>query len=120
MKKIKVPKLCVQLLVENAIKFTSTRRPPYHVSISGRIEDRQYELTIKDNGPGFSEESLKDIGEKILEIDKTGLLPSLEIIGMGMLNVYIRYKLLHGNDIVFKVGNNNEGGACVTIGGSYE
>lgn len=120
MNKIKVPKLCVQLLVENAIKFTSTKRPPYHVSITGKIHDKQYELSIKDNGPGFSEEALHDIREKITDIDRTGLLPSLEINGMGLLNVYIRFKLLHGVDIIFKVENNETGGACVTIGGAYE
>ena len=119
MNRIKVPKLCVQLLVENAIKYTSTRRPPYHIAISGRYEEKQYELSIQDNGPGFSNDSLTNINKKISEIDKTGLLPSLEINGMGLLNVYIRHKLLHGNHIIFKV-ENTKTGACITIGGVYE
>lgn len=116
---IKVPKLCIQLLVENAIKFASTRRPPYLVSISGRSDQTCYEITIKDNGPGFSPEILSMLHKKIEEINKTGLLPSLEINGMGILNVYIRYRLLLGNRLIFRLENNKEGGACVTIGEKY-
>lgn len=117
---IRIPKLCIQLLVENSIKYSSTKRPPYHITISGEIQDENYEISIKDNGPGFSKDALDMIGSKLNEINETGLLPSLEINGMGILNVYIRYKLLHGDDIIFRVENNLIHGACVTIGGKYE
>jgi sensor histidine kinase YesM len=120
MMEIKIPKLCIQLLVENSIKYSSTKRPPYHITIAGQIKNGNYEISIKDNGPGFSKESLEIIGTKLSEINETGLLPSLEINGMGILNVYIRYKVLHGDDIIFKVENNTMHGACVTIGGKYE
>jgi two-component system, sensor histidine kinase YesM len=120
MMEIKIPKLCIQLLVENSIKYSSTKRPPYHITIAGQIKNENYEISIKDNGPGFSKEALDMIGSKLNEINETGLLPSLEINGMGILNVYIRYKLLHGEDIIFRVENNMIHGACVTIGGKYE
>jgi sensor histidine kinase YesM len=35
---VPVPKLCVQLLAENAIKFTTTRRPPYRIAIRGEAD----------------------------------------------------------------------------------
>ena len=116
---IKVPKLCIQLLVENAVKFTSTKRPPYFVSISGHADQTCYEVTIRDNGPGFSPEYLSILRERIEEINKTGLLPSLEISGMGLLNVYIRHRLLLGDRLIFRLGNNETGGAYVTIGEKY-
>ena len=115
---LSVPKLCVQLLVENAIKFSATKRPPYRVSIIGRADEHQYTLTIQDNGPGFSEEALAMLREKIAEIDRTGLLPSLEINGMGLLNIYIRYRL-HGQHSIFRLENRPEGGASITIGEVY-
>ena len=116
---IMVPKLCVQILVENAIKYSSTKRPPYHISIKGETKNGNYEIAVNDNGPGFSEEALADVRKKIAEIDDTGLLPTLEINGMGLANVYLRYKLLHSDDVIFKIENGKPKGACVTIGGEY-
>lgn len=120
MNDILVPKLCIQLLVENAIKFSSTKRPPYRITISGLSDARHYEIAIRDNGPGFSDEMLQQLREKIEEIRNTGLLPSLAINGMGLLNVYIRCRLLHGDRILFELGNNPTGGACIKIGERYD
>ena len=54
------------------------------------------------------------------EILKTGILPGLQIEGMGILNIFIRLYLLDGPDFVFDFGNRPEGGAFVTIGGFLE
>ena len=51
------------------------------------------------------------------EIRRTSTLPSLKISGMGILHVYIRFFLLYGEQFVFRLENNPEGGACVVIGG---
>ncbi len=120
MYEIKVPKLCVQPLVENSIKSCTTMLPPYHIDIKGRVSNGRYFLTISDNGPGFSAESIETIANKINEIDSTGLLPSLEIKGMGLLNIYLRLKILHGSGVIFKIDNNEGGGASIMIGGAYD
>ena len=115
MEHVLVPKLCVQLLVENAIKFTTTLRPPYHIEIRGILREDAYELSIRDNGPGFEAETLAALEEQMREIQRTGTLPSLKINGMGILHVYIRFRLLY-DEFCFRLENNPEGGACVTIG----
>ncbi len=116
---IKVPKLCIQPLVENSIKFCTTKLPPYHISIRGRICNGTYTITVTDNGTGFSPESVSNIYAKIAEIDSTGLLPSLEIKGMGLLNIYLRFKILYDSDVIFKIENTEEG-ASITVGGTYD
>ncbi len=116
---LKVPKLCIQPLVENSIRFCTTKLPPYHISIKGSISNGNYYITVTDNGPGFSPESLTSINTKIAEIDSTGLLPSLEIKGMGLLNIYLRFKLLYGSDVTFMI-ENTDGGARITVGGKYD
>ena len=113
-----VPKLCVQLLVENAIKFTTTRRPPYRVRISGTVNGDDYELAITDNGPGFEEQTLNTLRDQMDEIRRTRALPSLQINGMGILNVFIRFCLLYDNHFTFCLENNPEGGAAIRIGAS--
>ncbi len=116
---VRVPKLCLQLLVENAVKFATQNRPPWHIRITGKHSADRYEITVSDNGPGFEANTLREINESIRVIDETGLLPSLSIGGMGLLNVFMRIKMLNAKNVVFVVGNNAGGGACVTIGGLY-
>jgi sensor histidine kinase YesM len=121
MTELKIPKLCLQLIVENSIKFATKRvRAPWIINISGRITDTHWEVTVTDNGSGFSEEDLKDLNDKIAEINDNEFLPSLEINGMGLLNIYIRFKLLYDGKHIFRISNNESGGACVTIGGEFD
>jgi len=66
-------------------------------------------------------EFLKTVYRALLgrEIDASGLLPSLEIDGMGLLNIYIRSRLLHRGKLIFRLENQQPRGACVTIGEYY-
>lgn len=121
MKDIKIPKLCLQLIVENSIKYaTKNVRAPWIISIDGRMTGIYWEITIKDNGPGFNEADLKEINDKIEYINKTDMLPGLEINGMGLMNIYIRFKTLYHGKHIFRVSNYAEGGALVTIGGELD
>lgn len=118
---IKIPKLCLQLLVENSIKFTTKSiKPPWKVSITGTVTNTYWELSISDNGAGFTETEIKDLNSKIDEINRTGLLPNLEIRGMGLMNIYIRFKLLYKGSHIFRISNLAQGGALVTIGGKID
>lgn len=121
MNDIKIPKLCLQLIVENSIKYTTKNvRAPWRISIDGRLTGMYWEISVKDNGPGFLEEDLKVINEKIDYINKTDMLPGLEINGMGLMNIYIRFKTLYHGRHIFRVSNCAEGGALVTIGGDLD
>jgi two-component system, sensor histidine kinase YesM len=119
MQTILVPKLCIQPLVENSIRYCTTMLPPYHLHVFGAFQDGIYTITATDNGPGFNARALALLSQKIQEIDQTGLLPSLEIKGMGLLNIYLRFKILYGDDVVFKICNKEGGGASISIGGRY-
>lgn len=113
----KIPKLCLQLLVENAIKFTTNKKGPWHISITGTLTDTYWEINIADNGPGFDPAELENLQKKFEEIDRTGVLPNLEINGMGLMNIYIRFKLLFEGNYIFRINNRTLGGAVITVGG---
>jgi LytS/YehU family sensor histidine kinase len=118
---IRVPKLCTQLLVENSIKFTTKSiKPPWKIAINGTITRTHWELSISDNGPGFSEDEIDLLNQKIQEVNRTGLLPYLEISGMGLMNIYIRFKLIYKGSHIFRIRNLAQGGAIVTIGGKTD
>ena len=114
----RVPKLCIQLLVENAVRSVTTLAPPWHVDISCVEEEEKWYVTVSDNGPGFDPEVDQRLRAQMREILKDGILPSLKIQGMGLLNIFIRLYLLDGIPFIFDFGNRPEGGAFVTIGGS--
>ncbi len=115
---LRIPKLCLQLIAENSIKYsTKSVLPPWTIRIDGRLTGVYWEISVRDNGEGFSEEDLARINDMIDYIDKTELLPSLEINGMGLMNIYIRFKTLYHGKHIFRVSNYAAGGALVTIGG---
>ena len=112
-----VPKLCIQLLVENAVKAVMTHRAPWEIRVEGGLENDEWHVTVSDNGPGFDPEVDKNLRKNMDEILASGVLPSLKIEGMGILNIFIRLYLLDGIPFVFDFGNKEDGGAFVTVGG---
>lgn len=112
-----VPKLCVQLLVENAVKAVMEHRAPWRINVEGHRDGEDWHITVSDNGPGFDPVVDKNLRRNMDEILRTGVLPSLKIEGMGILNIFIRLYLLDGIPFVFDFGNRPEGGAFVTVGG---
>ncbi len=114
---IMVPKLCIQLLVENAVRSMTTLAPPWQVAIRCTQDKEDWRVTVLDNGPGFDPEVDKKLRSQMDQILQDGILPSLKIQGMGILNIFIRLYLLDGIPFIFDMGNRPEGGAFVTIGG---
>ena len=112
-----VPKLCIQLLVENAVKAVMQHRAPWEIRVEGARDGDDWHITVSDNGPGFDPEVDRELRRNMDEILKSGVLPSLKIEGMGILNIFIRLYLLDGIPFVFDFGNKEEGGAFVTVGG---
>ena len=119
MLELPVPKLCIQLLVENATKFTSSVSPPWYIAIEGHIDKECWYIEVKDNGPGFNEETTAHLKSQMDEILANGLLPSLELDGMGILNIFIRFYLIYGITFIFDFGNLPDGGAIVKVGGRF-
>ena len=118
MKDIKIPKLVIQPLVENALKYGTHREPPWNIRICGHRTSTYWEVSVQDNGTGFDHEKLNILHKTIEEIDRNGLLPSLELEGMGLLNIYMRLKLCYKNQMIFQIGDYITGGAVITVGGS--
>jgi two-component system sensor histidine kinase YesM len=116
---LRIPKLIIQPLVENALKFATKGHPPWTIRVSGAISATHWQIEVADTGEGFSEESLATLYGKIKEIDETNVLPLLQLNGMGLLNIYIRMKLMYGNETIFRIVNELGHGATVIIGGFH-
>ena len=114
---IKVPRLLIQPLVENCIKYALNVDPPWVIHITGYIKDSCWVIQVKDNGSGFPPDFLDSFHKKVLEIDWKKPLPELSINGMGILNLYMRLFLKYKQDLIFSLDNLPGNGACVTISG---
>lgn len=116
MEEIEIPKLIIQPLVENAIKYGTNCEPPWLIEISGELTQDGWLLSIRDHGDGFTAESIEEFNRKIHDFTDSNQIPPMQIDGMGLLNVYSRWKLYMGDDAYFNLSNHKSGGALITIG----
>ena len=113
---IEVPKLIIQPLVENALKYGTDCFPPWSISVTSTVCEEYWRIDVTDGGNGFSEEALALIEKRIEQARNTEGMPEIEINGMGLLNVYSRWKLFCENDFIFTCKNLPDKGAMVSIG----
>ncbi|MBU5482045.1 sensor histidine kinase [Blautia sp. MSJ-19] len=111
-----VPKLLIQPLVENAIKYGSDCAPPWTITIRSVLTDNSWKISVSDTGPGFSEEACEKIAQNLAKADQNPGLPELRINGLGTINVYLRWKIFCKGNIIFEYGNTEDGHGIVSIG----
>ena len=114
----KIPKLIIQPLVENSIKYGTDCLPPWKITVTSFRDASMWYIRVADSGNGFREDVLDDLNERIAAINQNlnHNLTDLKIGGLGMINVYIRWKIYCGDDIIFDFGNTEDGHAYVIIG----
>ncbi len=112
-----VPKLVVQPLVENSLKFGTTQAPPWRIDVIGVLTDTGWHIEVRDNGGGFAPDKLARLQARLASLEKDSSLPTLELNGMGLLNIYLRLNLIYGGHKIFEIRNLPEGGASVRVGG---
>lgn len=113
---IPVPKLIIQPLVENALKYGTDCEPPWHIRINGISTDDFWRIDVIDSGNGFTPQAIEKITENIRKASENPGLPEIKINGLGTLNVYLRWKLICGEDLIFTYGNTPDGHGIVSIG----
>ena len=115
LKEKRIPRLILQPLVENSIKYGLESAPPWFISVEAEEKKEGWSITVSDTGNGFTKETLNEIQEKIQKTEQSEQMPELEIGGMGILNIYIRLKLYYKERLRFLLGNQEEGGAFIEI-----
>ena len=115
-----VPKTVLQQIVENSINHGfENNTGGMKMSVRGYQEDGRWFLSVRDNGQGFGEETLRDLNEKFARTKKSLFEDrsniELEIGGMGLVNAYARLLLIYSDSLVFEL-KNTEDGAEVLLG----
>lgn len=84
-----VPKLFIQPLLENAVKYGSNEKGIIHLSLEGKIVDSCVEIRVSDEGQGLTSEELREVNTYLsMPINKTNHI--------GLYNVQRRIQLIYG------------------------
>lgn len=107
-----VPKLLVQPLAENCFKHGfKMSPPPWNIDIRLRGTNAHWELVIRDNGVGITDERAAEIRAKI---DRAIAEMTLsDIGGVGLVNTIVRLKLTHSKKVDYSI--THSGGALIRI-----
>lgn len=89
-----LPKLCLQPLLENSFRhgFNSTL-PPYSISLSVSVHEKQIKIQVQDNGSGISPERLAQL--KALLHEPQGTITRTQTVGLGLRSTYLRMRQLY-------------------------
>lgn len=108
----KIPILCVQIFVENALKYAGTSKEEIQISVHAGKRGKQGEermwITIEDTGNGFSREQLTQFQTQ--QKNKADADH-----GIGIVNVRQRLKILYGSEAGIFFSNREEGGAHIEM-----
>lgn len=117
-----IPKMTLQQLVENCVKHGFRNKDSrMHISVTGKVLKDRWIIRVQDNGSGISEQTLRELQEKLAEVRKDilekAMTAEMEIGGMGIANTYTRCLLLYAEDLIFEMENVPGGqGFVVTVG----
>jgi len=103
-----IPKLIIQPMIENAVKYGFDGRECLEVTINGRVSDGILEITCEDNGSGMDSDNLNDV-RRLLEqqTNRSG--------HSGLFNIHRRIQLAYGQEYGVEIFSEKEKGTVLRI-----
>lgn len=122
LRRVQLPKLTLQPLAENSIQHgLRAVSHTWSLRVTVNVTADRWSVTVADNGSGFSEDALRRIKQRmskpVAAAEEMENPAPLRIGGMGLVNTYVRLKLITRGEAELNVENAAEGGASVTIRG---
>lgn len=112
---LQIPKLTLQPLIENSLKYAFPNSPPWIIHISAEEKDGFCYLSVTDNGVGFSKEALDTLQQQLDDIRHSKDLYSLKIGGLGIRNVFLRLLFMYGDQADLLITGTDNAGARIVI-----
>ena len=103
-----IPKLLLQTVIENSIKYGFEKKATINIEISSRIKDEKINIIIKDDGYGIEKERLTYL-KKLLNKKEN------DTDTIGLYNINRRIKLIHGEEYGLEIDSIEGEGTIVII-----
>lgn len=116
-KDIIIPKLLLQPILENSIKYGFLSHESVSIDIKGYIKDNILTLVVTDDGPGMSDEEIEHIQNSFIQENYNGK-------SIGLYNIARRLYLLDADKNKIDITNYEPGGLkvkiCINLDKEYE
>ena len=116
-KDIKIPKLILQSLTENAFKHAFISPPPWVLKIKFSTDNDKWKVDIIDNGGHFSDDRKNQILDEFENLNIDEELKNFHIGNFGLKNTFIRLKMRYKEDAIFEINNSVKNQTTIIIGG---
>lgn len=108
-----VPKLLLQAIIENSIKYGYQHQESLCISIRGYVTNHNLVLEVVDDGCGMDE-------ERLIEVRRILSSPNNQSKHIGLNNVHRRLVLLYGEDYGIDIQSSLGSGTRVSVVIPYE
>jgi|GEM_PF-1188186 len=115
---LELPRLTLQPLVENAIKYSLAEIETVEVNIQAQSTGMGVTLTVSDNGAGFTDERISQVKTRFNEMINDAQQSETQKItfgNMGLLGTLIRLSLYFGPAFHYDMQNSKTGGAKISL-----
>lgn len=107
-KEIKVPRLIVQPIIENAFKYAVEHtRGPVTISVYFQLKEEKLSIVVEDNGKQLTDEKLLDLQEQFIQAHNSE--------SSGLNNIHRRVQLIYGEEYGLQVERSGLGGLKVIL-----
>ena len=121
MESLKILKLSIQPILENAIFHGLRKSPGYGIiQISVFKKNDKVMIRIMDNGNGISQENLNSIEEGIISKEVLNNSSNGDGIGIGLISIHKRIQLYYGQNYGLDIKSWLNIGTVVTISYPFE
>ena len=112
---VDVVKLTLQPLIENAVQHGIKKQLENHlICIKAYEESGNLVIKIKDNGKGIHESRLEEI-KNVLKINNMNNGEDNNFIGIGLLNVHRRIKIIFGQEYGINIISKENKGTTIKV-----
>lgn len=110
----KLPKMLIQPLVENAVLHGLEPRRKGDVWVTLKLDGAFLSVCVKDEGQGIDKDTLSLLYDYMRSYDEMGTIKDNNV-GIGVLNVYRRFRLFYGEQGFFELKSAEGEGTCVRL-----
>ena len=111
-----VPKLIIQPIVENAIRYGSNCAPPWNISITSVVTEGSWQIEVTEFRSWLYRGSQREDHCQHYESHSESGTSGTKNKWAGNYKLYLRWKIFCKGDIIFRYGNTADGHGIVSIG----